>query len=174
MTIPLATLIATWPSHTARSPGSSASGETSTPRSCFLGLTPREGIDTSNATGRRVAAVLASSAELELELGRERRAAVREARRARGQAIGRPKAVDKSKAELARRMHASGEPARSADLRTDRFLSCLPEAPLAIPPRQTFRHLALLYQRKCRNLSSLLLSSYLPTTSLACGRLINR
>jgi DNA invertase Pin-like site-specific DNA recombinase len=71
----------------------------------------REGIDTSNATGRMVAGVLASLAELELELGRERRAAAREARRARGQAIGRPKALDRSKAELARRMHASGEPA---------------------------------------------------------------
>ena len=71
----------------------------------------REGIDTSNATGRMVAGVLASLAELELELGRERRAAAREARRARGQAIGRPKALDKSKSELARRMHASGEPA---------------------------------------------------------------
>ena len=33
----------------------------------------REGIDTSNATGRMVAGVLASLAELELELGRERR-----------------------------------------------------------------------------------------------------
>src|SRR5271167_323801 len=63
----------------------------------------REGIDTSNATGRMVAGVLASLAELELELGRERRAAAREARRARGQAIGRPKALDKSKAALARR-----------------------------------------------------------------------
>ena len=71
----------------------------------------REGIDTSNATGRMVAGVLASLAELELELGRERRAAAREARRARGQHIGRPKALDKSKADLARRMHASGEPA---------------------------------------------------------------
>ena len=70
----------------------------------------REGIDTSNATGRMVAGVLASIAELELELGRERRAAAREARRARGQAIGRPKAFDTSKANLARRMHASGEP----------------------------------------------------------------
>ncbi len=69
----------------------------------------REGIDTSNATGRMVAGVLASLAELELELGRERRAAAREARRARGQAIGRPKALDKSKAALARRMHTSGE-----------------------------------------------------------------
>ena len=39
-----------------------------------------------------------------------RRAAAREARRARGQAIGRPKALNKSKAALARRMHTSGEP----------------------------------------------------------------
>jgi DNA invertase Pin-like site-specific DNA recombinase len=37
----------------------------------------REGIDTSNATGRMVAGVLASVAELELELRRERRAAAR-------------------------------------------------------------------------------------------------
>lgn len=71
----------------------------------------REGIDTSTAAGRMVAGVLASLAELELELGKERRAASREARRARGQAIGRPKALDASKAKLARRMHASGEPA---------------------------------------------------------------
>ena len=71
----------------------------------------REGIDTSNATGRMVAGVLASLAELELELGRERRSAAREARRARGQSIGRPKALDKSKSALAQRMHASGESA---------------------------------------------------------------
>jgi DNA invertase Pin-like site-specific DNA recombinase len=71
----------------------------------------REGIDTSNATGRMVAGVLASLAELELELGRERRAAAREARRAHGQSIGRPKALDKSKAALAHGMHASGESA---------------------------------------------------------------
>jgi DNA invertase Pin-like site-specific DNA recombinase len=70
----------------------------------------REGIDTSNPTGRMIAGVLASLAELDLELGRERRAAAREARRARGQAIGRPKALNKSKAALARRMHTSGEP----------------------------------------------------------------
>lgn len=68
----------------------------------------REGIDTSNATGRMVAGVLASLAEL--ELGRERRAAARDARRARGQHIGRPKVLDESKAALARRMHSSGEP----------------------------------------------------------------
>ena len=71
----------------------------------------REGIDTSNATGRMVAGVPASLAELELELGRERRAAAREARRTRGQHIGRPKALDEKKAALAMRMHASGESA---------------------------------------------------------------
>jgi DNA invertase Pin-like site-specific DNA recombinase len=71
----------------------------------------REGIDSSNATGRMIAGVLASLAELELELGRERRAAAREARRARGQHIGRPRALDEKKAALAMRMHANGESA---------------------------------------------------------------
>jgi DNA invertase Pin-like site-specific DNA recombinase len=73
----------------------------------------REGIDTSNATGRMVAGVLASLAELELELGRERRAASREARRARGQSIGRPKVLDAKKIALVHRMHVAGEPASS-------------------------------------------------------------
>jgi DNA invertase Pin-like site-specific DNA recombinase len=58
-----------------------------------------------------VAGVLASLAELELELGRERRAAARQARRARGQHIGRPKALDEKKAALAQQMHANGESA---------------------------------------------------------------
>ncbi len=71
----------------------------------------REGIDTSNASGRMVAGVLASLAELELELGKERRTAARDARRARGQSIGRPKALDQPKVALARRMHVSGESA---------------------------------------------------------------
>src|SRR6202048_2043062 len=71
----------------------------------------REGIDTTNATGRMIAGVLASLAELELELGRERRSASREARRARGQHIGRPRALDQKSAALAQRMHASGESA---------------------------------------------------------------
>lgn len=48
-----------------------------------------------------------------MELGKERRAAARDARRARGQHVGRPKALDQSKADLARRMHASGEPAKT-------------------------------------------------------------
>lgn len=42
----------------------------------------REGVDSSTATGRAIAAIMASLAELELELGRERRAASRSARRA--------------------------------------------------------------------------------------------
>jgi DNA invertase Pin-like site-specific DNA recombinase len=71
----------------------------------------REGIDTSNATGHMIAGVHASLAELELELGRERRPTSRDARRARGQSIGRPKALDQSKMALAQRMHASGESA---------------------------------------------------------------
>ena len=37
-----------------------------------------EGIDTATPTGRAIAAIMASLAELELELGRERRAASRE------------------------------------------------------------------------------------------------
>jgi DNA invertase Pin-like site-specific DNA recombinase len=70
----------------------------------------REGIDTSNATGRMVAGVLASLAELELELQRERRAASKSARKARGLPIGRPKALDGEQIALAERMRASGEP----------------------------------------------------------------
>jgi len=42
---------------------------------------------------------------------RERRSAAREARRARGQSIGRPRKLDEKKAALAQRMHAQGEPA---------------------------------------------------------------
>ncbi len=59
----------------------------------------------------RGAGVLASLTELELELGRERRTAARDARRARGQSVGRRKALTDEKAALARRMHDSGESA---------------------------------------------------------------
>lgn len=70
----------------------------------------REGIDTSNATGRMVAGVLASLAELELELQRERRAAAKSARQLRGLSIGRPRALTAEQIALAERMRASGEP----------------------------------------------------------------
>lgn len=68
----------------------------------------REGIDTSNATERMIAGVLASLAEL--ELGRERRAAAKAARRARGMPIGRPRKLSEDKLALAERMRAGGEP----------------------------------------------------------------
>lgn len=55
-----------------------------------------------------LAGVLASLAEPELDLGRERRTDARDARRARGQSIGRPTALDASKSALAQRMHAAG------------------------------------------------------------------
>jgi DNA invertase Pin-like site-specific DNA recombinase len=70
----------------------------------------REGIDTSTATGRMVASIMASVAELELELGRERRAAARDARRARGMSVGRPKALTPDRAAQLRRLAATGEP----------------------------------------------------------------
>jgi DNA invertase Pin-like site-specific DNA recombinase len=70
----------------------------------------REGIDTSNATGRMIAGVLASLAELELELQRERRSAAKAARKSRGLPIGRPRALRPDQIELAERMRASGEP----------------------------------------------------------------
>jgi DNA invertase Pin-like site-specific DNA recombinase len=67
----------------------------------------REGINSTTPIGRVIVGILASMAELELELARERREA---ARKDRGQPIGRPKALDPDKAALARRMRASGEP----------------------------------------------------------------
>jgi DNA invertase Pin-like site-specific DNA recombinase len=70
----------------------------------------REGIDTSNATGRMIAGVLASLAELELELQRERRTAAKAARQVRGLPIGRPRALTADQIALAERMRASGEP----------------------------------------------------------------
>jgi DNA invertase Pin-like site-specific DNA recombinase len=73
----------------------------------------REGIDTSNATGRMIAGVLASLAELELQLGRERRAASRAAREERGMSSGRPKALSADQIRIARSLRDSGEPVPS-------------------------------------------------------------
>jgi DNA invertase Pin-like site-specific DNA recombinase len=70
----------------------------------------REGIDSTTPIGRAIVGILASMAELELELACERREAARKARKDRGQPIGRPKALDPDKAGLARRMRSSGEP----------------------------------------------------------------
>lgn len=70
----------------------------------------REGIDTSTAAGRMIAGVLASLAELELELLRERRTAAIEARRKRGQPLGRPKVLSAAKADQVLTLHAAGKP----------------------------------------------------------------
>jgi DNA invertase Pin-like site-specific DNA recombinase len=70
----------------------------------------REGVDSSNPVGRAIMGTLASFAELELELQRERRAASKSARKARGLPIGRPKALDADQIALAERMRMSGEP----------------------------------------------------------------
>lgn len=70
----------------------------------------REGVDSSTATGRAVLGIMASLAELELELGAERRAAAKAARKARDLPIGRPPALDSKQVALAQRMRAAGEP----------------------------------------------------------------
>jgi DNA invertase Pin-like site-specific DNA recombinase len=72
--------------------------------------TLREGVDSSTATGRMVMGIMASLAELELELGRERRAAAKASRKARNLPIGRPRALTAAKIDLAERMRAAGEP----------------------------------------------------------------
>ncbi|MGV0838490.1 recombinase family protein [Mycolicibacterium thermoresistibile] len=70
----------------------------------------REGVDSSTATGRMVMGIMASLAELELELGRERRAAAKAARKARNLPIGRPRALTPNQVAQAERLRAAGEP----------------------------------------------------------------
>lgn len=70
----------------------------------------REGVDSSTATGRAVLGIMASLAELELELGRERRAASKAARAARGLPVGRPRKMSASQVRQARELRALGEP----------------------------------------------------------------
>lgn len=70
----------------------------------------RENIDTDTPTGRAVAAIMASLAELELELGRERRAASRESRRARGLPATKPPKLSPERQEQLRRLASTGEP----------------------------------------------------------------
>jgi DNA invertase Pin-like site-specific DNA recombinase len=60
---------------------------------------------------RVVVAIAAKHVEVDKDESLVRRSAAREARRARGQSIGRPGALDASKAALAQRMHAGGESA---------------------------------------------------------------
>jgi DNA invertase Pin-like site-specific DNA recombinase len=72
----------------------------------------REGIDTATPTGRAVAAIMATLAELELELGRERRAASREARRTRQLPATKPPKLTADRQDQLRRLAATGEPVR--------------------------------------------------------------
>lgn len=72
----------------------------------------REGVDTSTPTGRAVATIMATLAELELELelGRERRAASRESRRARQLPATKPAKLPFDRQQQLRRLAATGEP----------------------------------------------------------------
>lgn len=72
----------------------------------------REGVDTGNPTGRAIAAIMATLAELELELGRERRAASRESRRTRRLPATKPPKLSHERQEQLRRLAATGEPVR--------------------------------------------------------------
>jgi DNA invertase Pin-like site-specific DNA recombinase len=73
----------------------------------------REGIDTATPTGRAVAAIMATLAELELELGRERRAASRESRRGRGLPATKPAKLSPDRQAQLRRLAGTGEPVRA-------------------------------------------------------------
>ncbi|MFB1299324.1 recombinase family protein [Mycobacterium sp. pW049] len=70
----------------------------------------REGVDTGTPTGRAVAAIMATLAELELELGRERRAASRDSRRARRLPATKPAKLSFERQQQLRRLAATGEP----------------------------------------------------------------
>lgn len=72
----------------------------------------REGVDTATPTGRAVAAIMATLAELELELGRERRASSRESRRSRQLPATKPAKLTADRQEQLRRLAATGEPVR--------------------------------------------------------------
>jgi DNA invertase Pin-like site-specific DNA recombinase len=70
----------------------------------------REGVDTGTPTGRAVAAIMATLAELELELGRERRAASRDSRRACRLPATKPAKLSIERREQLCRLAATGEP----------------------------------------------------------------
>ena len=70
----------------------------------------REGVDTGTPTGRAVAAIMATLAELELELGRERRASSRDSRRSRNLPATKPPKLSVERQEQLRRLAKTGEP----------------------------------------------------------------
>lgn len=70
----------------------------------------RESVDTSTPTGRAVVQIMATVAELELELGKERRAASRQARAERGLPATCPPKLDTAQRERMMRLYRAGEP----------------------------------------------------------------
>ena len=70
--------------------------------------TLRDGVDTATPTGRAVAAIMATLAEL--ELGRERRAASRHSRRSRQLPATKPPELSPERQDQLRRLAATGEP----------------------------------------------------------------
>ena len=72
--------------------------------------TLREGVDTATPAGRAVAAIMATLAELELELGRERRAASRQSRRSRQLPATKPTKLGPDRQEQLRRLAAMTGP----------------------------------------------------------------
>ena len=70
----------------------------------------REGVDTATPTGRAVAAIMATLAELELELGRERRAASRASRRSRQLPATKPTKLSPERQAQLCRLAQTGEP----------------------------------------------------------------
>jgi DNA invertase Pin-like site-specific DNA recombinase len=72
-----------------------------------------DGVDYSTPSGRMVAAILAALAEYERTLINERAEAAREAARARGAQVGRPRVVTDDQLRAVRAMRAAGEPMRA-------------------------------------------------------------
>src|SRR6201997_789525 len=70
----------------------------------------REGVDTRTPTGRAVTSIMATIAELELELGKERRAASREARITRGLPATKPMKLNAAQQKRLLRLYRQGEP----------------------------------------------------------------
>ncbi|ORV01019.1 resolvase [Mycolicibacterium fallax] len=70
----------------------------------------RESVDTSTPTGRAVVSIMATVAELELELGKERRAASRQARTERGLPATCPPKLQADQRDRLIRLYRSGEP----------------------------------------------------------------
>jgi DNA invertase Pin-like site-specific DNA recombinase len=69
----------------------------------------REGVDFNTPMGKMIAGIFGSLAEYERTLINERAAAAREAARARGRQVGRPKKLDDDKLRQARALRDAGE-----------------------------------------------------------------